>query len=146
MELELLKTSLRSSLFTFITIGVLSHIVYLVLFLLKPYFIRGVKKINLKYTQDIYFTGYIFLKKLTGFLAISAYIAVFIFRLSTGGVFNTSYVWFYIGVLLLIAYTISEIFIDYNSNTTYLYTKIGVNIISLITILITYISVISLFN
>jgi hypothetical protein len=146
MGIEMLETALESSLFTFVTVGIISHLVYGVLFLLKPYFIRGVKRITLKYTQDIYFTGYIFLKKLASFLAISAYMVVFLFRLSTSGIFIDGFIWLYLGAVLLIVYTISEIFIDYSSNTVYWYIRIGVNVLSLALVLVTYIGVVAIFN
>lgn len=143
MENELLNLSIRTSLFTFLTIAVIIHIAHIVLSLIKPYIIRNMKDISLKYTQNIYLTAYIFLKNILLNLSLAIYIITFIFNIVNNNLFNNiNLLWAEIGIIILLAYTISRIFIDYSHNFILKIVAIGLNILSFLFILFSYVPIV----
>lgn len=145
MESGLIHISLKSSMFIFITLGIITQIAYCLMLILRPYFIRNVRNITLEYTQNIYFSAYVFLTNLSLYFSIAVYLAIFILRTANGNIFGNAFLFIDIGAGLLLIYALSRIFIDYSTNIVYSIISLSVNIIALILNIFSYILIIRLF-
>jgi hypothetical protein len=142
MENGLLNVSLQNSMFLFTTIAIIMQIAYIIIMLLRSYIIRNSANISLKYTQDIYFSGYIFLKSIVLYASVAIYIVSFIFRFANPILLDLNYIFMGIGTIILLLYILSEIFIDYTINFVYVIISISINLVSLILNLVSYIQII----
>ncbi len=145
MESGLINISLKSSIFIFITIAVITQIAYFFILVLRPYFIRNVRNISLEYTQNIYFSAYIFISNLTLYLCVAIYLGIFVLRMGNGNIFGSAFLFMDIGSGLLLLYTLSRIFIDYSSNIIYSIATLIINILALILNVFSFVLVIRLF-
>lgn len=119
MENEIFQISLNSSVLTYYSIALCLQIIYISANLLKPYFIRSVENISLRYTQTFYFMLYEIIKDIILTFSTATYLIIFIINISGALDINGIFIWQAIGLFLLIIYIFSQLFIDFSEKMMY---------------------------
>lgn len=128
METGLINLSIKSSMLLIFTTALILHLAYILFSMLKPYFIRNLKNISLRYSQNIYISVYILIKNILFFIATALYLSIMLIFLSGNIDFpDLSAILFPVGTLLLFLYLLVRIWIDIDSTFAGVIIKFVIN-------------------